>query len=87
MQLQIFFLIFVRTWWDKLCEVGSQFGYFANSSKTFLIVKETNINLPAARAIFEDIGIQFTTQGKRYLGAAIGSADFVQSFVNDKVKE
>ena len=56
MQLQIFFLIFVRTWWDKLCGVGSQFGYFANSSKTFLIVKETNINLPAARAIFEDTG-------------------------------
>ena len=44
-------------------------------------------NLPAPRAIFEDTGIQFTTQGRRYLGAAIGSADFVQSFVNDKVKE
>ena len=35
-------------------------------------------NLPAARAIFEDTGIQFTTQGRRYLGAAIGSTDFVQ---------
>ena len=38
-------------------------------------------------AIFEDTGIHFTTHGRRYLGAAIGSADFVQSFVNDKVKE
>ena len=50
-----------------------------------MIVKETH--LPKARAIFEDTGILFTAQGRRYLGAAIGSADFVQSFVNDKVKE
>ena len=32
-------------------------------------------------------GIQFTTPGRQYLGAAIGSVDFVQSFVNDKVKK
>ena len=75
----------LRTWWDMLCDIGPQFGYFVNSSKTFLIVKETH--LPMAHAIFENTGIQITTQGRRYLGAAIGSADFVQSFVNDKVKE
>ena len=40
-----------------------------------------------ACAIFEDTGIQFTTQGRRYLGAAISSVDSVQSFVKDKVKE
>ena len=40
-----------------------------------------------AHAIFENTGIQVTTQGRRYLGVAIGSADIVQSFVNDKVKE
>ena len=73
------------TWWDMLCDIGPQFGYFVNSSKTFLIVKETH--LPMANAIFENTGIQVTTQGGRYLGAAIGSADFVQSFVSDKVKE
>ena len=75
----------LRTWWDMLCDIGPQFGYFVNSSKTFLIVKETH--LPMAHAIFENTGIQVTTQGRRYLGAAIGSADLVQSFVNDKVKE
>ena len=75
----------LRSWWDMLCDIGPRFGYFVNSSKTFLIVKETH--LPMARAIFEDTGIQFTTEGRRYLGAAIGSADFVQSFVNDKVKQ
>ena len=74
----------LRTWWDILCDIGPQFGYFV-TSKTFLIVKETH--LPMAHAIFENTGIQVTTQGRRYLGAAVGSADFVQSFVNDKVKE
>ena len=40
------------TWWDMLCGIGPPFGYFVNSSKTFLIVKVTH--LPMARAIFED---------------------------------
>ena len=75
----------LHTWWDILCDIGPQFGYFVNSSKTFLIVKETH--LPMARSIFGDTGIQFTTEGRRYLGAAIGSSDFVKSYVSDKVKE
>ena len=73
------------SWWDVLCDIGPQFGYFVNSSKTFLIVKE--MHLPMARAIFKDTGIQFTTEGRRYLGAAIGSAVFVKSYVSVKVKE
>ena len=40
-----------------------------------------------ARSVFEDTGIQFTTEGRRYLGAAIGTSDFVKSYVSDKVKE
>ena len=34
-----------------------------------------------------DTGVQFTTEGRRYLGAAIGSSDFVKSYVIGKVKE
>ena len=75
----------LRTWWDIICDIGPQFGYFVNSSKTFLIVKETH--LPMTRSIFEDTGIQFTTEGRCYLGAAIGTSDFVKSYVSDKVKE
>ena len=50
----------LRTWWDMLCDIGPQFGYFVNSSKTFLIVK--GIHLPLARSIFGDTGVQFTTE-------------------------
>ena len=45
------------------------------------------IHLPLARSIFGDTGIQFTTEGRRYLGAALGSSVFIRSYVNDKVKE
>ena len=75
----------LRAWWDMLCDIGPQFGYFVNSSKTFLIVKESHLSL--AHSIFGDTGVQFTTEGRRYLGAAIGSSDFVKSYVIGKVKE
>jgi len=75
----------LRAWWDMLCDIGPQYGYFVNSSKTFLIVKEEH--LTQARLIFAGTNIQLTTEGKRYLGSALGSPVFVQSYVNDKVKE
>ena len=75
----------LHAWWDKLCDIGPQFGYFVNSSKTFLIVKESHLSL--ARSIFGDTAIQFTTEGRQYLGAAIGSSDFTKSYVIGKVKE
>ena len=43
-------------------------------------------HLPLAHSVFGDIGVQFTTEGRRYLGAAVGSSDFVKSYVSDKVK-
>ena len=52
----------VCTWWDILCDISPQFDHFINSSKTFLIMKE--IHLLMACSIFEDTGIQFTTEGR-----------------------
>ena len=45
--------------------------------------------MPLARDIFGDTGVQLmiTTEGRRYLGAALGSSDFIKSYVNGKVKE
>ena len=70
------------TWWDMLCDIGPQFGYFVNSSKTLLIVKETHLLL--AYSNFGDTGVQFTAEGRRYLWAALGC---FKSYVSDKVKE
>ena len=38
-----------------------------------------------ATELFKDTGIHVCTEGTRYLGAAIGKASFLQSFVRDKV--
>ena len=40
----------LRRWWDKLNEVGPAFGYFPNATKTWLVVKETE--LAAAQEAF-----------------------------------
>ena len=73
----------LREWWDKLLELGPKFGYHPNAGKTYLIVK--NDHLSAAKDIFEGSGIKFTTEGKRYLGAAIGTKSFKEQYVNKKV--
>jgi len=38
-----------------------------------------------ATELFKDTGIHACTEGTRYLGAAIGKARFLQSFVRDRV--
>ena len=67
-------LIFIL---GKICCVISahKLVYFVISLKTFWIVKE--MHLPTAHTIFEYARIQFTAQGRWYLGAAIGFADLL----------
>ena len=73
----------IRHWWDQLSALGPDFGYFVNSSKSWLIVKEQY--LVEAGKIFAETGIHITCEGKRYLGAALGTRDFVMNYVMDKV--
>ena len=73
----------LRAWWDKITELGSEYGYFPNPAKTWLVVKEDH--LEAAQHIFGESGIQLTTQGRQYLGSPIGSKDFVDLAVREKV--
>ena len=64
----------VRTWWDKLNRFGPSFGYFPNTAKTWLLVKEPE--LAEAHELFADTGVQITTEGRRLLGALIGTEEF-----------
>ena len=77
-------------WLVQCCQVlhdttGPKFGYFANATKTWLVTKEKF--LTAARATFADTGIEITSEGRPYLGAAIGTEEFVQSHVEGRVAE
>lgn len=73
----------LRRWWEKLEAIGPQYGYHPNPNKTWLVVKPEH--LPAAEEQFQETGVKITTQGQRHLGAAIGSRNFVEDFVREKV--
>ena len=77
-------LNFLRQWWNKLNTFGSFFGYLPNAKKSWLIVKEGNID--AARAHFENTNINITTEGRKYLGAALGTKKFCDTFLKNKVE-
>ena len=76
-------LLDIRRWWDRLVSIGPDFGYFPNPLKTCLIVKESFYD--SAVSIFRDSGVCITVEGKRHLGAALGTPSFIASFVNEKV--
>jgi hypothetical protein len=75
----------LRKWWDALLANGPAYGYFPKPSKTWLIVKEEH--LEEARKVFEGTGVQFTSEGQRHLGAALGSPSFKDCYVKKKIDE
>ena len=76
-------LINLREWWDCLTNIGPDYGYFPNASKTWLIVKEGYKN--EAASLFEGTQVAITEEGKKYLGSAIGKQTFIESYVQQKV--
>ena len=73
----------LKLWWDRLEEVGPRYGYFPNSSKTCILTKAHTAEL--AHEVFEGTGISISTQGKGYLGGALGSRSFIKQFAERKV--
>ena len=73
----------LRRWWDHLVQIGPDYGYYPNAPKTWLIVKEEALSLD--QIVFEGSGVSITKEGKRHLGAAIGTESFKIAFVKKKV--
>ena len=75
----------IRSWWDVFRTRGPSCGYFPNhaATKSWLLVKE-NVG-QQVRTLFEDSGINITIEGRRLLGAALGTEAFVTSFIAEKV--
>ena len=65
--------------------MGPLFGYYPNASKTYLVVKPEHED--TAREAFADTDVNITTQGKRHLGAALGSKTSTEECVSQKVQE
>ena len=75
----------LRVWWDKLSTEGPGFGYFnfTNPSKTWLVTKQGF--LASATSSFAGTVVKVTPEGRPYLGAAIGSQEFVETHVKSKI--
>ena len=73
----------LRDWWDKLTSLGPRYGYFPNPSKTWLVTKGGLHR--TADTIFATTSVKVTSDGRPYLGAAIGSPSYILSYVEGKV--
>ena len=76
----------LRTWWDAIKREGVKFGYHVKPTKSWLIVKNEEKH-DEAQELFHDSPINITVEGKRHLGAAIGSPQFKEEYINEKVNK
>ena len=75
-------LIDLHSWWNNLKTHGPMFGYFPNAQKCWLVIKKDLRD--DASMIFKGTGINITNEGRRYLGGAIGSNDFICKYIQEK---
>jgi len=75
----------VKRWWDHLNAHGPGYGYFPNAGKTWLLVKPSAAD--RAHELFGATGIRITSEGRRLLGACLGTATSVHSYVQHAVGE
>ena len=76
----------LRKWWDLIKEIGAKYGYHVKPSKSYLILKD-GAKEEEAKKLFESSPINITVEGKRHLGAAIGSQEFKEEYISEKVAE
>ena len=74
----------LRKWWDILCAMGPRLGYFVNAAKTWIIVRDSELEL--AQKLFQGTAIKITSVGQCHLGAVLGSQEFTHEYVNKKVQ-
>ncbi len=75
----------LRNWWDRLTTAGPSYGYFPKASKTWLITKKDCT--AEANTLFRGTGVNVTTDGRPYLGVAIGSSEYVTTHTERKIEE
>ena len=75
----------LRKWWDLIQKEGIKYGYFVKPAKSWLILKDSS-KFEECEDLFRSSPINITIQGKRHLGAAIGSSNFKNDYINEKVQ-
>ena len=75
----------LRAWWDDIQDHGPQFGYIPNANKCWLIVKQSA--LQRAEDSFRGTGVNISVEGQKHLGAPLGTRNFAETFVRNKVQK
>ena len=75
----------ILTWWNKLNTFGPKLEYFPKAKKSWLIVKPEKYE--TAKGIFKDTNLNITNEGKRHLGAVVGTEEFKKEYVIMRVNE
>jgi len=75
----------LRTFWESMQKHGAAFGYHLNAGKIHLVVKSEYED--KARQYIVGLGVNITTEGKRHLGAAIGTKPFIEEYITNKVRK
>ena len=75
----------LKTWWENVIREGERFGYIVNKGKSWLILKDAG-KVEYAKQLF-DSSINIITEGKRHLGASVGSNEFTIQYMESKVND
>lgn len=75
----------IKRWWDMLSTLGPEFGYFPNDKKCWIIAKPDKEE--RVKEVFKETDINITVEGKKHLGAAIGSREYLDEYVSEKVSD
>ena len=76
----------LKLWWDEIKKEGLKYGYHVKPSKSWLVLKSPE-KLEECQKLFENSPINITVEGKRHLGATIGTTGFKEEYINEKVRK
>eukprot|EP00731_Ephydatia_muelleri_P030106 Em0021g629a len=71
----------IRLWLEKLIQLGPAYGYFAEPTKSVLVVAPQFEDV--AKNCFKDLGITVSS-GHRFLGGVIGTREYCRNFMKQK---
>ena len=72
-------------WYKYKSKEGRKYAYHVNGSKSWLIVNSQQLMSEAELVFAGEVNI--STEGKRHLGAVIGSKNYKAQYYNKKISE
>ena len=73
----------LKKWWDVIVKFGPYLGYYAKPEKSWLIVKPQY--LKQSRETFSNSGLKITTEGRRHLGASVGTTGYKKEYLDQLI--